>query len=501
MWISNNMFNSTLYNFRLAPFEISHISVVDANLSRIRENNTMRIEFSVPPAELQLVDLSYVPVVYVRDKPSLSVRWNNNTLDVSVPRGAGIGLRVRVEFPYLGNKPTIEISTNFSYAPPSITSIEPRAVPTAGGTRLKIKVENIGDVGDIQALVGLNNATCVDIVLEDGGFSCNAPPGTAKERAQLLVESGSQTSNLNWEITYYEPIISIPVTIQENLVQSNVPLTMCPDYLGLSDQLEYRIVEVPDITVGTLFESNSSTHIMQGKDVFVSDIKGSISYLPSVNFHGSFTFKYYCRDKSDGSKTNSIAVEISVLPYLSCQPEALISDIITLTERNLVKDKLWLSISHGPKNGSIISIKSASVLPIEPEEVFQEESVRYVANYSVERRTSLPVDEITYYAVNDINMKSKPCTLRFSISCAPLFLNVFNKSLPRVCASCPNNAVCSPNGDQAPVPNRGHWRGTDDVFLPCASQKACPANGNGECGPGYTGIRTSFQSIFYLAVF
>ncbi|KAI9136866.1 hypothetical protein BKA69DRAFT_79159 [Paraphysoderma sedebokerense] len=98
IWMSKDTVkrNTTLNYFRFSPFKISDVLVADSNSTRMTENSTLRIMFSVLPERLQLIKLTAVPTVYVGKKISPYVRWNNDSLEALVPRGVGTGMLQRV---------------------------------------------------------------------------------------------------------------------------------------------------------------------------------------------------------------------------------------------------------------------------------------------------------------------------------------------------------------------------------------------------------------------
>ncbi|KAI9136643.1 hypothetical protein BKA69DRAFT_112282 [Paraphysoderma sedebokerense] len=484
----------TVFAARLAFIDILDVTLRDKfrNLTKIRQNDILNVRLSASVSDVKSKsDASAIPQVYVGGRLSEDVRWNDAGLDVVVPRGVGADLLMRVEFLYLTTLTTIHSTSKVSYEEPRIDAIEPVSGPSTGGTRLIFRVQNIDDVDSLQVFIG--NSSCNYIVMHTSGFSCISPPGEVNTTVPITLQAGGQDANSTSQFTYFPPTDKMSIRIRENTENTLINLTRCPDFVGQFEDLEFRITEVPDDNVGVFsqYEEGNSSHVVLEKyNASLTDRGGSVWYSPKQNFHGLFSFKYFCIDKQNTSRSvKESEVEISVFPDLICQNEILISDTIVLTRRNLKADGLLLELSKAPNRGKLIFLESNDDVNITIGSRFQANSLRYSTMFDIENRSILPFDEISYFAVDNMNIRSETCNLKFTISCAPLFLNVFNHSSIHICVNCPANAICSPIGAHAPFARQGHWKSTDNDFLPCVPKEACPGLENGECLVGYSGTR------------
>lgn len=124
------------------------------------------------------------------------VTWNYTNIICIIPSGQGTNL------PLVVTVNGQEVTTQFSYSAPSITSVSPMTGPTTGGTSLTISGDSFGASGTVT----LGGTNCTIYVYSHNSIVCTAPAGQGKNVPLVVTVGGRSVTNT--QFSYLPPTIS-----------------------------------------------------------------------------------------------------------------------------------------------------------------------------------------------------------------------------------------------------------------------------------------------------
>ncbi|KAI9139368.1 hypothetical protein BKA69DRAFT_1085893 [Paraphysoderma sedebokerense] len=327
---------------------------------------------------------------------------------------------------------------------------------------------------------------------------------------QLVGSVNYRLSNNPWA----EKTVRIPIgppgifNITVGTTQAmRVPIRLLCSYVRRpAEIITYRIVDGFNTAFGTLNQAIfRGVRLATPNDSFadqnfvvgpafengvVNDLWGRLYYQPAPKYHGRFGFSYDCYDHKENLPSVPGFVNVTVIPQIPCNDRIEInSDYIKIYNGDPIADGLVFRFFEFPQDAMFMSADSSiPAYRINTTTRYRENRVRLIANITRGRPF---VGNYLYQAIGADNLTSNFCNVTFVVSCAPLYLNIFNKSSVSICETCPVGAICSFNGLFEPYAARGYWKALDSmVFLPCEPASACPGFSNATvCAEGYTGTR------------
>ena len=154
------------------------------------------------------------------------VTWTHTQITCNIGAGVGTGLAVKVTMGYNASVSITDSVNTVSYNAPTLSSVTPNSISSAGGVPVTIVGSNFGASG---ATVTIDGYNCPVTAQNHTNVVCTAPSGWGSGLNLILTIAG-QTSN-SVTFSYKAPTLST-VTVQGLTTVGAVPITLTGDSFG-----------------------------------------------------------------------------------------------------------------------------------------------------------------------------------------------------------------------------------------------------------------------------